>query len=97
MMETQKQENKFEFDEASKQWLKGVLKEAVVTITFTKKDGTKRVMKCTLSKDVVPVTEEKETSRKQNEEALSVWDVEAPGWRAFRWDSVNSVSFTLGG
>ena len=37
-----------------KKWLKGCLAFGPVTVTFTKKDGTERVMKCTLKEDVIP-------------------------------------------
>jgi hypothetical protein len=39
----------------SKEWLKGLLREGVVTVNFTKKDGTPRTMKCTLSSSIIPV------------------------------------------
>jgi hypothetical protein len=38
-----------------KKWLKGHLKIGLVTVTFTKKDGTERVMKCTTAPLLVPV------------------------------------------
>jgi len=49
-------------------WLKGVLTVQPATITFTKKDGTERVMNCTLRGDMLPVVEIKEDKapRKQN-------------------------------
>jgi hypothetical protein len=37
-----------------KEWLKGLLREGTVTINFTKKDGTERVMNCTLSQNIIP-------------------------------------------
>ena len=37
-----------------KKWLKGHLAFGPVTVTFTKKDGTERVMKCTTSTELVP-------------------------------------------
>lgn len=62
-------------------------------VTFTKKDGTERVMKCTLKEDVVPAVESKETTRKVNEEVLAVWDLEKSAWRSFRIDSIKDVEF----
>ena len=39
----------FEFKtKKEKDWLKGLLRESIVDITFTKKDGSERKMKCTL-------------------------------------------------
>ena len=40
----------------------GKLKEGDVSVTFTKKDGSERVMKCTLKEDVIPSVE---SSRKK--------------------------------
>jgi hypothetical protein len=78
-------------------WLKGMLKVDVATVTFTKKDGTDRVMKCTLNPDqlpAVPVTEGKK-ERKVNEDVIAVYDVESKGWRSFTIKSVKTVQFTI--
>ena len=86
-------------DEVGRDWLKGLLRERVVGVTFTKKDGTERVMQATLSEQFIPQAERGEDespSRKKSEEALAVWDTEVQGWRSFRWDSVKSVNFSLG-
>ena len=37
-----------------RKWLLGLLETEVVEIEFTKKDGTDRVMKCTLHEDYLP-------------------------------------------
>ena len=77
-------------------WLKDVLHHGTVEVTFTKKDGTERVMKCTLREDVLPKFESKETSaRKVNDTILSVFDVEAQGWRSFTVRAVKRVTFKL--
>ena len=86
-------------DENGRQWLKDLLHERVVGVTFTKKDGTERVMQATLSENFIPEatnTENSATTRKKSDEALAVWDIEAEGWRSFRWDSIKSVNFSLG-
>jgi hypothetical protein len=78
-------------------WLKGVLTVQPATITFTKKDGTERVMNCTLRGDMLPVVEIKEdkTPRKQNDSVLSVYDIDAQGWRSLTINTVKRVSFTM--
>ena len=78
-------------------WLKGVLTVQPATITFTKKDGTERVMNCTLRGDLLPVVEIKEDKapRKQNDSVLSVYDLDAQGWRSFTINTVKRVSFTM--
>lgn len=80
-------------------WLKGVLTVQPATITFTKKDGTERVMNCTLRGDMLPVVEIKEdkTPRKQNDNILSVYDLDAKGWRSFTVNAVKRVQFVIDG
>jgi len=68
------------------------LYEGVVTVKFTKKDGTERDMKCTLQESYISPYEKKTDREKVvNENNRSVWDVESQGWRSFRVDSVISI------
>jgi len=80
-----------------KDWLKSVLGGGVATVTFTKNDGTERVMKCTLDRKVVPqvVKEETKKAKAISDDVLPVYDIEAQGWRSFRWDSVKTVDISL--
>ena len=39
---------------STRQSIEEIIYEGIVEVTFTKKDGSKRVMNCTLSKDIVP-------------------------------------------
>lgn len=76
-----------------KDTLRSQLRDDVKTITFTKKDGTERVMKCTLSEMLIPQEHKPkgESTHKQSDEAIAAWDVEKEGWRSFRYDSIISV------
>lgn len=78
-------------------WLVGLLRNNQVDITFTKADGTERVMKCTLQEDVV-VPHEKKTERVKdtNDDVLPVWDVDKGAWRSFRLDSIKQIDFKIG-
>ena len=91
---------KFDFSDAeARDWLRDLLKSEVVTLTFTKKDGTKREMLSTLCESRIPKSEKSTESagtRKYSEEAQPVYDIEAKGWRSFRWDSLTGVEFSLG-
>ncbi len=62
-------------------------------VVFTKKDGTERKMMCTLSESIIPQEHKPkgESTHKQSDEAIAVWDVEKEGWRSFRYDSIISV------
>lgn len=84
-------------DPIFKEWLIDVLKAEDCTITFTKSDGTERVMKCTLRKEaIVEYVKKTERTRKVVEDTIQVWDLENNGWRSFRMDSIRSIEFSLG-
>jgi hypothetical protein len=81
-------------------WLKGILKVSDAKVTFTKKDGTERIMRCTLDPKQLPpapVTEgEVKKERKVNDDVVAVYDLEAQGWRSFTLKSVKSVALSIG-
>lgn len=72
------------------------LKSGTVVVTFNKVNGDKRVMTCTLHESVIPtpVASDSEINRNRepNEQVQVVWDVNADGWRSFRWDKVTETS-----
>ena len=83
-----------------KKWLKGHLAFGPVKVTFTKKDGTERVMECTTALSLVPqepvvegMTPKRE--KKVNEEVQSVYDLENSAWKSFRWDSVKQITLEI--
>ena len=59
-----------------------------IEVTFTKKDGTERVMRCTLQPQYLPESIEKEGIKVKNDYVTSVWDLDNAGWRSFRNDLV---------
>ena len=79
-------------------WLRGMLSTNTVTVTFTKKDGTERVMNCTTNPVVVPKVEIKEgaTPRKQSETTMRVFDTDIKEWRSFTTKSIKQINVTLG-
>lgn len=84
-----------------REWFESLLKNEIVTITFTKKDGTERSMQCTLKPDLLPVTEviestgEDKPKRAKSETSVAVFDLDVNGWRAFSIDSVKTITFNL--
>ena len=79
-------------------WLRGLLRSEIVTVIFVKKDGSERIMKCTLSESQIPTENQpKGTNRAHSDESLAVFDLEKSAWRSFRFDSVKNIEFTLGG
>ena len=81
-----------------KDWLRTLLHEGVVGITFIKKDGSERLMQCTLAESKIPSEFASKGSEKaKSDEVLPVFDIENDGWRSFRWDSIRQINFTIGG
>lgn len=68
--------------------LRDLLRKDIVDVTFTKKNGDTREMKCTLISDYLPETHSQSTP---SEEVVTVWDMEKNAWRSFRFDSVTNV------
>lgn len=79
--------------------LKEIIQNNVVTVFFTKVDGTEREMKCTLMTEYLPDQYRNNNSqllqeslgRLENVNTLSVWDLDANSWRSFRCDSVTRI------
>lgn len=72
--------------------LKTLLKAADCTVTFTKKDGTERVMKCTLRESVaIPYEKKTDRTREPKEDILPVWDLEANAWRSVTVSQIQTV------
>lgn len=72
--------------------IKGILKDEVVTIRFTKSDGTERKMRCTLIEQFLPSEFQADyvSKKSENKDVIAVWDLDAKGWRSFRVDTVIS-------
>lgn len=78
-----------------KETLRNMLKDQVLNVTFLKKDGTERTMKCTLKNDLLPAQEDLENAvqkKKPSDENIAVWDLDKEAWRSFRFDSI--ICFT---
>jgi hypothetical protein len=77
--------------------LKAQLEQNVLVVDFTKLNGDKRVMTCTLREDIKPAATKTDTMsqkkvREISDAVVSVWDVNAKGWRSFRYDRINAVN-----
>lgn len=72
--------------------IQNLLRQWEAKITFTKKDGTERVMHCTLKEGVV-VPHEKTTDRvkQPKDDLLSVWDMESQGWRTITVPNITVI------
>lgn len=66
------------------------LGKGVVTVTFTKKDGTERTMRCTRATSYIPIEHapKSDTSKEEITDNIRVFDVENQGWRSFNFSSL---------
>ena len=76
--------------------LKMLLEQNVLVVDFNKISGDKRVMTCTLREDMKPPATKTDTMsqkkvREMSDAVVNVWDVNAKGWRSFRYDRINAV------
>lgn len=79
----------------TKENLIDMLRNNVVTVTFTKVNGEERVMQCTLMSEYVPnaPTNNGQMLLQESEaKTVSVWDTQANAWRSFRVENVKSIS-----
>ena len=79
-----------------KEDLKNLLEQNVLVVDFTKLNGDKRVMTCTLREDMKPAAVKtdplsQKKVREVSDAVVSVWDVNAKGWRSFRYERINAV------
>lgn len=81
--------------ELTKDAIHSILTNNVVVVTFTKKDGEERVMKCTLNENLLPPKDPDVKPKKKSEDVIAVWDLDKSAWRSFRYDSVKHLEFGL--
>jgi len=75
--------------------VKDILTITTANIVFTKKDGTERVMRCTLNSAMIPADKHPKsdsTVKPRTDAVQAVYDLDADGWRSFSWDSVIEVN-----
>ncbi len=76
----------------SKESLQELLRNFVAVVTFTKKDGTERVMKCTLKQDIaIPHERKTERVKEPKDNLLPVWDIDASAWRTITVPNILTV------
>jgi hypothetical protein len=73
--------------------LTDLLRNAQITVAFTKTDGSERHMRCTLQDRYLPELNAPAAPREpKTNHNFVVWDLDEAGWRSFRVGSVISVS-----
>lgn len=75
--------------------LHSALHNGVVSVKFTKVDGTTRDMKCTLAESIIPAEQKPiGAERTKHEGVTAVFDTDIGEWRSFRNNSV--ISWSIG-
>lgn len=68
------------------------LHAGIVRVDFNKKDGTKRVMNCTLTPDAYEEYEFKGSDNVNTQSVtIPVWETDLKEWRSIRKGSINSI------
>ena len=77
----------------NRQMLQSAL-EGECMVTFTKINGERRVMRCTLNSAYLPESnkEKGQLLTEANPNLMTDWDLDANGWRSFHIDSVQSLT-----
>ena len=72
----------------------GLLVEGPVCVTFTKADGTDRVMHCTKWMELIPEENHPKTESAggNTSDNITVFDLEKGGWRSFNITKVKEYS-----
>jgi hypothetical protein len=105
---TQYQEADDQIKEQIREWVRGLLQNSEVTVTFTKADGTDRDMLCTLDHSRIPVSiakpvssvdgivrESRKPKKEPDPHSIRVFDLEKQEWRSFRFERLKKVTATL--
>jgi len=71
--------------------LRNLLKSDLVTVVFTKKDGSKREMHCTTISQYLPEVARGIVNMPPKEDVVTVWDLEQNAWRSFLFNSILSI------
>lgn len=73
------------------------LRQNIVEVRFMKLDGNVRIMKATLHPSWLPEdtrTREKideSVNREKRNDVITIWDIDAGGWRSIKLDSIFSL------
>lgn len=77
--------------------LTDTLERHIVTITFTKADGSERVMRCTKKLAAIPENRRptpvvEEVHHDNDPQLFRVYDLEKDGWRSFYYTTIKTMN-----
>lgn len=66
-------------------------------ITFTKADGSERIMWCTLHESYIPDADKPKNEKeiKENLDVIRAYDLQKEAWRSFRIESVTHYGYSI--
>jgi hypothetical protein len=80
------------------EFIRAIKSEDVITIFFTKADGTNRIMKCTLNFNLIPDSKKPKTvdldkilNLLQKSKILHVYDIDKKDWRSIPLDKTKKL------
>lgn len=74
------------------------LSHGPLIVTFTKQDGTERVMRCTKSLDLIPADKlpkpklPTDVVANTDPQLFKVYDMEKKEWRSFRYTTIKTIA-----
>jgi hypothetical protein len=71
--------------------LLAMLESRIVEIKFRKENNDLRVLRGTLREDMLPTQTASKHAHKDNPEVVTLWDLDAAGWRSVRTDRIIEV------
>lgn len=92
---TQEQKNELVSSPEFREWLLGLLKDdnKSTVVTFKKKDGTIREMRCTRNPKFIPEDQQPKTDSEGSETSIRVFDLDKQEWRSFIVENVTKVNY----
>jgi WYL_2, Sm-like SH3 beta-barrel fold len=81
-------------DTDRRQYFTDLLSANDCEVTFTKVDGTIRVMNCTLRSEALPDRESTSLTetREKNPDVITVFDLDKQSWRSFKVANVTNIA-----
>lgn len=78
-------------------WLLGILSDEKnpTTVTFMKKDGTQRVMRCTRNPSQIPEDLQPKNGTNDSETSIRVFDLDKNEWRSFIVENVKRIEYSF--
>lgn len=87
------------FSLADRDYILEQLRTKILEVDFTKRNGEKRTMTCTLREEHLPKKDKiiidltkPAPKKRDNPELITVFDIEVKDWRSFRLDSIDAIT-----